>query len=64
MCRERISRHATWSVVSKKFSGEVMVDYGKIPIRNKKGRAEEWLVLGFIERSSNRCRGYLVPNIK
>jgi hypothetical protein len=51
-------------VVSKKFSGEVMVDYGKIPIRNKKGRAEEWLVLGFIERSSNRCRGYLVPNIK
>jgi hypothetical protein len=64
MCRERISRHATWSVAHKKFNGEVLVDFLKLPIRNKKGRSEEWLVLGFIERASKRCRGYLVPNIK
>lgn len=64
LCRERISRHAIYSVETKKFQGEVLVDFLKLPIRNKKGRSEEWLVLGFIERSSNRCRGYLVPNIK
>jgi hypothetical protein len=64
LCRERISRHAIYSVASKKFHKEVMVDFLKLPIRNKKGRSEEWLVLGFIERHSNRCRGYLVPNIK
>ncbi len=64
LCRERISRHAIYSVQSKKFHGEVLVDFLKLPIRNKKGRSEEWLVLGFIEKNSNRSRGYLVPNIK
>jgi transposase-like protein len=44
--------------------GEVLLDFMKLPIRNKKGRSEEWLVLGFIERMSGRCRGYLIPNIK
>jgi hypothetical protein len=33
-------------------------------MRNKKGRPEEWLIVGFIERESGRSRGYLVPNIK
>jgi hypothetical protein len=33
-------------------------------LRNKKGKSDEWLVLGFIERHSGRCRGYLIPNIK
>ena len=64
LCRERISRHSIWTVKSKKFHGEVLVDFLKLPIRNKKGRSEEWLVLGFIERESNRSRGYIVPNIK
>ena len=41
-----------------------MIDFLKLHLRNKKGRSEEWLVLGFIERNSNRCRGYIIPNIK
>lgn len=41
-----------------------MVDFLKLHLRNKKGTSEEWLVLGFIERKSGRCRAYLVPNIK
>lgn len=67
LCRERISRYSTYSVRSKKFGGpkkEVLVDFLKLNLRNKKGRAEEWLVLGFIERISGRCRGYMIPNIK
>ena len=64
LCRERISRHALYSVREKKFNGEVLVDFLKLPIRNKKGKSEEWLILGFIEKKSNRCRGYIVPNIK
>lgn len=67
LCRERISRHSLFSVISKKFGGpnkEVLVDFLKLHLRNKKGKSEEWLVLGFIERHSGRCRGYLIPNIK
>ena len=66
-CRERISRHSAYSVRTKKFGGpkkEVMIDFLKLHLRNKKGRSEEWLVLGFIERNSHRCRGYIIPNIK
>eukprot|EP00347_Sterkiella_histriomuscorum_P015781 403355705 len=67
LCRERISRHAMFSVNHKKFGGpkkEVLVDFLKLHLRNKQGRSEEWLVLGFIERISGRCRGYMIPNIK
>lgn len=64
LCRERISRNAQYSINDKKYHKEVLVDFLKLPIRNKKGRSEEWLILGFIERHSNRCRGYIVPNIK
>ena len=67
LCRERISRHANYSVRTKKFGGpkrEVLLDFLKLHLRNNKGKAEEWLVLGFIEKHSNRCRGYMIPNIK
>ena len=67
MSRERISRYTTYSVSNKKFGGpnsEVLVDFLKLHLRNNKGKNDEWLVLGFIERPSNRCRGYLIPNIK
>jgi len=64
LCRERISRHSVYTIKDKKFYGEVLVDFLKLPIRNPKGRSEEWLVLGFIEKQSNRCRGYIIPNIK
>lgn len=56
-----------YSVRTKKFGGpnkEVLVDFLKLNMRNNKGKPEEWLVLGFIERHSGRCRGYLIPNIK
>lgn len=42
----------------------MLLDFLKLHLRNKKGKSEEWLVLGFIERHTARCRGYLIPNIK
>lgn len=67
LARERISRYTQYSIEQKKFGGplkEVLIDILKLHIRNKKGKAEEWLVIGMIERSTGRCRAYLVPNIK
>lgn len=49
---------------------EVVVDYMKLHLRNKKtNKNDEWLIVGFMERensitSGGRCRGYIVPNIK
>ena len=65
--RERISRYQIYNVKVKKFGGlnqEVLVDFLKIHLRGNKGRNEEYVVLGFIEKASNRQRGYIVPNCK
>jgi hypothetical protein len=65
--RERISRYAIYSVRNKKFGGpnqEVMVDFLKLPIKNKKGKNEEYIVLGFIEAQTGRSRCYVIPNNK
>lgn len=47
---------------------EVVVDFMKLNLRNKKQfRNEEWLVLGIMERSGltgGRCRAYIIPNLK
>jgi hypothetical protein len=64
--RERISRYAIYNVRVKKFGGmnqEVLVDTLKIHLRGKT-RNEEFTVLGFIEKASNRQRAYIVPNSK
>ena len=65
--RERISRYMIHSVKAKKFGGmnqEVMIDYTKLHVRNKKGKNEEFMILGFIEEHTGRSRGYVVPNNK
>jgi len=65
--RERISRYAIYNIKTKKFGGpnqEVLVDFLKLHLRNKKGKNEEFVVLGFIERKSGRSRAFLVPNCK
>ena len=53
--RDRISKHALESIDAKKFGGpgqEVLVDFLKIHLRSIKvgARAEEYIVLGFIEK--------------
>jgi hypothetical protein len=72
-CRERISRHSLYTIRQQKLGGpgrEVVVDYMKLHLRNKKtNKNDEWLVVGFMERENSittggRCRGYIVPNIK
>jgi len=71
LCRERLSRHSLYSIRQKKLGGpakEVVVDFMKLPLRNKKTQKnEEWLVLGFMEREGvrgGRCRAFIVPNLK
>jgi len=59
--------YSIYTVKIKKLGGEgkeVMIDFLKLHLRNKKNRNEEHLVLGFIEKNSGRARGYLIPNIK
>lgn len=67
--RDRISKYALESIDAKKFGGpgqEVHIDFLKLHLRSLKvgARAEEYIVLGFIEKATNRVRGYLVPNCK
>ena len=65
--REKISIYSIFTVKTKKFGGsdkEVMVDFMKLNLRNKKNRNEEHLVLGFIDKTSGRSRGYVIPNRK
>lgn len=66
--RDRISKHMHESIEAKKFGGpgqDVLVDFLKLNLRTLKScKGDEYVVLGFIEKTTARVRGYLVPNCK
>lgn len=53
VARDRISRYAIYSIHCMKMGGPkkaVAIDFCKTNLRNRKGEATEYLVVGFIDR--------------
>jgi len=40
------------------------VDVYKLHLRNRKGKVDEHMVIGFLERQSGTAAAYLIPNFK
>jgi hypothetical protein len=66
--RDRISKYNIEAIKVKKFGGpgsEVMVDIYKLNLKSvNRWRAEEYYLLGFIEKATGRARAYVMPNSK